>query len=409
MYGSVKDTITGVYSAATSDKVNAIVEVPTSKEDNCISNECRNQETTTLTTTKQEENMNDNIVTNRHIEDIEVNTNKDGTDPALLRLMYIRNIPPPLTSEDVEGDRVYYFKDPGFVSSCSLSESKMRKISKTSQGASLLNSCTKNHIVRVFPDGRRISSSNYNPIPAWLCGCQVAALNYQRFGWKVWLNEGMFRLNGKSGYILKPPQLLKAASTGIQKSQNELLPLGENNDNSNSGSRMKVTAMIRQYSGIEYISKKSVQPWSLKPESFKRKTLMVTIISGHYLPRTIRAEKTNKKQVINPYVEVSLHGLMQKEGEFFKANRTSWVHRNGFNPTWNETFVFDVLYTDLSLLSFIVRSRESRSGAKNSGEFVGQQVIPVSALRCGYRVVPLNFYNGAPMDGALLFCRFYWR
>jgi hypothetical protein len=36
--------------------------------------------------------------------------------------------------------------------------------------------------VRVYPDGKRIDSSNYNPIDHWYAGAQVVALNYQTFG-----------------------------------------------------------------------------------------------------------------------------------------------------------------------------------------------------------------------------------
>jgi len=36
-------------------------------------------------------------------------------------------------------------------------------------------------MTRVYPVGKRITSSNYNPVPHWLCGCQVVALNYQTF------------------------------------------------------------------------------------------------------------------------------------------------------------------------------------------------------------------------------------
>ena len=32
---------------------------------------------------------------------------------------------------------------------------------------------------RVYPAGWRVDSSNYDPVPAWCCGCQIVALNYQ--------------------------------------------------------------------------------------------------------------------------------------------------------------------------------------------------------------------------------------
>jgi len=36
--------------------------------------------------------------------------------------------------------------------------------------------------MRTYPAGMRIDSSNFNPIPMWACGIQLAALNYQTEG-----------------------------------------------------------------------------------------------------------------------------------------------------------------------------------------------------------------------------------
>lgn len=43
---------------------------------------------------------------------------------------------------------------------------------------------------RVYPGGLRIASSNYNPVPAWCAGVQMAALNYQTPGLEMQLNHG---------------------------------------------------------------------------------------------------------------------------------------------------------------------------------------------------------------------------
>lgn len=41
---------------------------------------------------------------------------------------------------------------------------------------------TERHLMRVYPAGMRIDSSNFNPVPLWACGVQLAALNYQTEG-----------------------------------------------------------------------------------------------------------------------------------------------------------------------------------------------------------------------------------
>lgn len=35
---------------------------------------------------------------------------------------------------------------------------------------------------RIYPKGQRLDSSNYDPLPMWLCGSQLVALNFQTAG-----------------------------------------------------------------------------------------------------------------------------------------------------------------------------------------------------------------------------------
>jgi hypothetical protein len=45
---------------------------------------------------------------------------------------------------------------------------------------------------RIYPDGTRFASTNFDPYFVWAMGCQMAALNYQTFGGPMWLNEALF-------------------------------------------------------------------------------------------------------------------------------------------------------------------------------------------------------------------------
>ena len=63
---------------------------------------------------------------------------------------------------------------------------------------------TRNHLCRVFPAGYRVDSSNFNPQEMWNVGTQMAALNYQKTGQAMHINEGRFRQNGHCGFVLKP-------------------------------------------------------------------------------------------------------------------------------------------------------------------------------------------------------------
>ena len=58
------------------------------------------------------------------------------------------------------------------------------------------------HMLRAYPAGYRISSSNLNPAVFWSSGAQIVALNWQQTDEGMMLNEGMFA--GTGGYVLKP-------------------------------------------------------------------------------------------------------------------------------------------------------------------------------------------------------------
>ena len=54
---------------------------------------------------------------------------------------------------------------------CSLAESKADGLVKDS--ASEMVEMNKSHIVKIYPSGFRISSSNYDPQTFWNVGCQM--------------------------------------------------------------------------------------------------------------------------------------------------------------------------------------------------------------------------------------------
>ena len=109
----------------------------------------------------------------------------------------------------------------------SFGESSAFKYSE--EAASYYIEYNKKHLSRTYPSGRRVDSSNYDPIDMWNAGCQIGqcyviiiltpiinfnyisciilsivALNYQTAGKSMDWNIGKFQQNGRSGYILKP-------------------------------------------------------------------------------------------------------------------------------------------------------------------------------------------------------------
>ncbi|KAJ6325102.1 hypothetical protein OIU76_012230 [Salix suchowensis] len=68
---------------------------------------------------------------------------------------------------------------------------------------------TQNNILRIYPKGTRITSSNYKPLVGWMHGAQMIAFNMQGYGKSLWLMHGMFRANGGCGYLKKPDFLME--------------------------------------------------------------------------------------------------------------------------------------------------------------------------------------------------------
>lgn len=62
-------------------------------------------------------------------------------------------------------------------------QSDAKDMLKPSEGDStLLVNHTKGHLVRVYPKGTRVDSSNYEPNDFWAMGCQLVTLNWQTVG-----------------------------------------------------------------------------------------------------------------------------------------------------------------------------------------------------------------------------------
>ncbi|KXH61685.1 phosphatidylinositol-specific phospholipase C [Colletotrichum salicis] len=93
----------------------------------------------------------------------------------------------------------------------SLSEKGVMEVHEK-QGDALFNH-NRHYLMRAYPSGLRIGSSNLDAAVFWRRGIQIVALNWQNWDEGMMLNEGMFA--GTKGYVLKPEgyRCLKTGST----------------------------------------------------------------------------------------------------------------------------------------------------------------------------------------------------
>lgn len=62
------------------------------------------------------------------------------------------------------------------------------------------------HMRRIYPNGTRIRSNNFNPLEFWNNGSHIASLNWQHYDVGMQINEGMFV--GSPGWVLKPSHMI---------------------------------------------------------------------------------------------------------------------------------------------------------------------------------------------------------
>ncbi|NXK90001.1 PLCZ1 phosphodiesterase, partial [Formicarius rufipectus] len=244
-------------------------------------------------------------------------------------------------------DLVIYTKSSKFVSfehsrqnqKCyennSIGESKARKLVKNSAKEFVAH--TTRFITRIYPRGRRMTSSNYYPQEFWNVGCQMVALNFQTPGPQMELQDGKFLDNGGCGYLLKPEFLRDRNTTFTPQ---------------NVGGHSK--------------------PMSLS----------IRLISGHQLPPS-NLSKTNKA---DPLVQIEIYGVPEDQAK----KKSAVVKSNALCPKWNETFSFNIQVPELAMIRFCV---EDEVSVVNK-EFLGQYTLPVMSLNTG------NTFMGATYNSS---------
>jgi hypothetical protein len=97
----------------------------------------------------------------------------------------------------------------------SLSEQKA--IDMHEENGDALFEHNRNYLMRIFPSGLRVNSSNVDPTFLWRQGAQMVALNWQSWDKGMMLNEGMFA--GEEGWVLKPEGYLGTLGDNIDAQQ----------------------------------------------------------------------------------------------------------------------------------------------------------------------------------------------
>ena len=209
----------------------------------------------------------------------------------------------------------------------------------------------KNHFTRAYPPS---SSRNYNPLLPWAMGCQFASMNFTRNQFML-VNDGRFRENGNTGYVLKPEYLCSDS-------------LGDLDDAMGCHRPRKVS---------------------------------IRILSGFYLPKSMDTNPGIQKRTINPFVVVTMYDGSPASLLPLPTFSSRVVKGNGLNPVWNETEAasFTCLNPALGIVSFTVYDHDDVS---KKDLFIGSAAVPIRCIREGYRCISL-FDSNNSRSGAMKF------
>lgn len=294
----------------------------------------------------------DDKVDDINVEDDEEEENSDGVDkpqekaaPEYKRLIAIHAGKP-------KGGLADSLKvDPDKVRRLSLSEQQLEKAIITH--AREIVRFTQRNILRVYPKGVRIDSSNYNPLIGWSHGAQMVAFNMQGYGRSLWVMQGMFRANGGCGYVKKPEFLLKSGPDSA-----------------------------------------IFDPKSSRPI---KTTLKVTVYMGEGWYYDFKHTHFDTYSPPDFYARVGIAGV--PADTIMKKTKTL---EDNWAPAWNEVFEFPLTVPELALLRIEVHEYDM----SEKDDFGGQTCLPVSEIRRGIRAVPLLDRKGVQYKSVKLLMRF---
>lgn len=208
-----------------------------------------------------------------------------------------------------------------------------------------ISSHNAEHLMRVYPKGTRISSTNLKPTQYWGIGAQICALNWQHFGASNQLNHALFA--GSDGYVLKPP--------GLRRGGNGRITTG------------------------------------------RKKKLILHVAGATDIP----LHEDREAESIKPYLTCTLFhpGLLGKDPPkrktaHYKPHKIGFLHKGenpiATDPIWDETLEWEYDDAEVSFLRMLIKSDDS--WARNP-------MFAVAAVRLQYIVSGWTFVPMLDMKG----------
>ncbi|XP_012864128.2 1-phosphatidylinositol 4,5-bisphosphate phosphodiesterase gamma-1, partial [Echinops telfairi] len=232
--------------------------------------------------------------------------------------------PVPFDEEKIGTERACYRDMSSFP------ETKAEKYVNKTKGKKFLQ-YNRLQLSRIYPKGQRLDSSNYDPLPMWICGSQLVALNFQTPDKPMQMNQALFKAGGHCGYVLQPSTMRDDVFDPFDKG-----------------------------------SLRGLEPCAV----------CIEVLGARHLPK-------NGRGIVCPFVEIEVAGA---EYDSIKQ-KTEFVVDNGLNPVWPaKPLHFQISNPEFAFLRFVVYEEDMFSDQN----FLAQATFPVKGLKTGYRAVPLR-------------------
>ncbi|KAK8878709.1 PLC-like phosphodiesterase [Apiospora arundinis] len=233
-------------------------------------------------------------------------------------------------------------------------------------------------MMRTYPSGMRIGSSNIDPPVFWRKGIQIVALNWQKWDEGMMLNEGMFA--GTGGYVLKPEGYRGHKPVATTDDAPAVVTAGE-----------IITAPLETPRILH-------QALDLK----------ITVLAAQDLPLPKEGDNPSG---FNPYLKVELHTephyseLVKQRQHSGKAKEGEYKAKTKSKKGVHPDFKADVLEfkqvvavnPELAFVRFVVKDDEI-----GHDDLAAWACIRLDRLRRGYRFIKLMDKNGMASKGAIL-------
>ncbi|KAL2227419.1 phosphoinositide phospholipase C 6 [Sesamum indicum] len=214
---------------------------------------------------------------------------------------------------------------------------------------------TQKNILRVYPKGTRVTSSNFRPIIGWMHGAQMVAFNMQGYGKSLWMMHGVFRSNGNCGYVKKPDMLMKRGPNGEVFDPKLPIPV-------------RTTLKVIVYMG---------DGWRLD-------------FSHTHFDAYSPPDFYTKLYILGAPADV--------------AKGKTRIIEDDWAPYWDQPFTFPLRFPELALLRIEVREYDR----SDKDDFGGQTCLPVRELKPGIRSIPLYDKKGNKFKSVRLLLRFHF-